>query len=271
MTGLICPASEPRRCGKDNGTVTSPPLRCDSAQRPAPLADLGGDSAMPPRLPISSLRKGLAVVTATGLIGAAAVFGAATADAATTQTGSCVDGGGVRWTAKAIWGGTYTSGGVRKISINYAGWTTNASCRANRLDRAELLRRRHPDPEADLVRRLRLQGRHRVPGAQPAQPGERARQGQGQDHPRRRRRRTRQLLGHLHPARQRRWRWRGCDWRLRERPLRGRRGVDHQRRADLARSCGRSAPRPASTATRSSKRRGWRPSGGCITRTSARS
>ena len=80
---------------------------------------------MPPRLPISSLRKGLAVVTATGLIGAAAVFGAATADAATTQTGSCVDGGGIRWTAKAIWGGTYTSGGVSKISINYAGWTTN--------------------------------------------------------------------------------------------------------------------------------------------------
>jgi uncharacterized protein YkwD len=80
---------------------------------------------MPPRLRIGSLRKGLAVVTATGLVGAAAVFGAATADAATTQTGSCVDGGGIRWTAKAIWGGTYTSGGVRKISINYAGWTTN--------------------------------------------------------------------------------------------------------------------------------------------------
>ena len=79
---------------------------------------------MPPRLPISSLRKGFAVVTATGLVGAAAVFGTATADAATTQTGSCVDGGGIRWTAKAIWGGTYTSGGVRKISINYAGWTT---------------------------------------------------------------------------------------------------------------------------------------------------
>ncbi len=81
---------------------------------------------MPPRLRISMLRKGLAVVTATGLIGAAAIFGATTADAATTQTGTCVDGGGVSWTAKAIWGGTYTSGGVRKISINYAGWTTNA-------------------------------------------------------------------------------------------------------------------------------------------------
>ena len=81
---------------------------------------------MPPRLRISLLRKGLAVATATGLIGAATIFGATTADAATTQTGTCVDGGGVSWTAKAIWGGTYTSGGVRKISINYAGWTTNA-------------------------------------------------------------------------------------------------------------------------------------------------
>jgi hypothetical protein len=85
---------------------------------------------MPPRLPISSLRKGLAVVTTAGLIGAAAVFGAATADAATTQTGSCVDGGGIRWTAKAIWGAAYTSGGVRKISINYAGGLpTGAPCR----------------------------------------------------------------------------------------------------------------------------------------------
>ena len=80
---------------------------------------------MPPQFTISALRKGLAAATAIGLIGAAAVFGAGTAEAATTQTGSCVDGGGVRWTAKAIWGGTYTSGGVRKISIDYAGWTTN--------------------------------------------------------------------------------------------------------------------------------------------------
>ena len=78
---------------------------------------------MPPRF-ARSLRRGLAVMSAVGLIGGAAVFGAATASAATTQTGSCVDRGGVRWTAKAIWGGTYTSGGVRKISINYAGWTT---------------------------------------------------------------------------------------------------------------------------------------------------
>ena len=36
-----------------------------------------------------------------------------------------MDGGGVRWSAKAIWGGTYSSGGVRKVAINYVGWTTN--------------------------------------------------------------------------------------------------------------------------------------------------
>jgi hypothetical protein len=36
-----------------------------------------------------------------------------------------VDGSGVRWSAKAIWGSTYFSGGVRKVAINYVGWTTN--------------------------------------------------------------------------------------------------------------------------------------------------
>src|SRR6185295_4162722 len=92
LRGLCVQYLSRGRAEKDNGTVTSPPLRCDSAQRHAPLADLGGYLVMPPRLPISSLRKGLAVVTTAGLIGAAAVFGAATADAATTQTGSCVDG-----------------------------------------------------------------------------------------------------------------------------------------------------------------------------------
>ena len=131
---------------------------------------------MPPRPPISSLRKGLAVVTATGLIGAATVFGAATAGAATTQTGTCVDGGGIRWTAKAIWGGTYTSGGVRKISINYAGWTTNG--RAVPTDSTV----RSYSGNGARIQKLtwsgviRLQGRHRVSGPQPAQPGQRARQ-----------------------------------------------------------------------------------------------
>ena len=95
---------------------------------------------MPLRLAISTLRKGLAVVTATGLIGAAAVFGAATADAATTQTGSCVDGGGVRWTAKAIWGGTYTSRRRTQDLDQLRRLDHQPSRGADRLRRAELFR-----------------------------------------------------------------------------------------------------------------------------------
>ena len=173
---------------------------------------------MPPRLPIGSLRKGLAVVTATGLVGAAAVFGAVTADAATTQTGSCMDGGRIRWTAKAIWGGTYTSGGVRKVSINYAGWTTNG--RAVPTDSTV----RTYSGDGTRIQKLTWSGvydykggyAYRVRSAQlrPAPPA-RPRSNQ----PRRRRRRPRRLLGHLHPARQCWYRWRR--WRLRERPLRG--------------------------------------------------
>jgi hypothetical protein len=65
----------------------------------------------------------LAALLATSLIPTAA-------RAATTQTASCVDGGGVRWYAKAIWGGTYTAAdGTQKISIDYAGWTTKAGKR----------------------------------------------------------------------------------------------------------------------------------------------
>jgi hypothetical protein len=65
----------------------------------------------------------LATLLATSLIPTAA-------RAATTQTASCVDGGGVRWYAKAIWGGTYTAAdGTQKVSIDYAGWTTKAGKR----------------------------------------------------------------------------------------------------------------------------------------------
>ena len=194
---------------------------------------------MPPRLPISSLRKGLAVVTATGLIGAAAMFGAATADAATTQTGSCVDGGGVSWTAKAIWGGTYTSGGVRKISINYAGWTTNA--RAVPTDSTV----RSYSGDGTRIQKLTWSGVHdyrggtayRVrnplnPASAPGKAKVKITLGVDGD-------------GHgscsvtfTQPGSCRWRRRRGCDWRLGERPLRGRRGVDHQRRADLARTAG---------------------------------
>jgi hypothetical protein len=48
------------------------------------------------------------------------------AAAATTQTGQCVDGAGIRWTAKAVWSGTYQDGGTRKVRLDFAGWTTKA-------------------------------------------------------------------------------------------------------------------------------------------------
>ena len=220
---------------------------------------------MPPRLPIGSLRKGLAVVTATGLVGAAAVFGAVTADAATTQTGSCMDGGGIRWMAKAIWGGTYTSGGVRKVSINYAGWTTNR--RAVPTDSTV----RTYSGDGTRIQKLTWSGvydykggtayRVRNPLNSASAPGKaKIKISLGVDGD-----------GHgscsvtfTQPGRC--WyRWRR--WRLRERPLQRLTWSRGPTPSGLRASSGRSASKPASTATPSSKRRGWRPSGGCITRT----
>ena len=44
----------------------------------------------------------------------------------TDQSGSCRDGSGVRWSAHAVWGDVYVAGdGVRRVSMNYAGWTTS--------------------------------------------------------------------------------------------------------------------------------------------------
>ena len=217
---------------------------------------------MPPRLPIGSLRKGLAVVTATGLVGAAAVFGAATADAATTQTG-WTDGGGIRWTAKAIWGGTYTSGGVRKVSINYAGWTTNG--RAVPTDSTV----RTYSGDGTRIQKLTWSGVYdykggtRVPGPQlnPASaPGKaKIKISLGVD-------------GDGHGS---------CSVTFTQPGSAGTGGggggsASDRYEADVvsrtnaertSREPGRSASKPASTATPSSKRRGWRPSGGCITRT----
>ncbi len=73
------------------------------------------------------LRKVLALaVSAAWMLAAAFVVTSATpAGAAITQTSSCVDGGGVRWTAKAIWDRTYVAGGITKVTIDYAAWTTS--------------------------------------------------------------------------------------------------------------------------------------------------
>jgi uncharacterized protein YkwD len=63
------------------------------------------------------------------LLSTAVTLGApSSASAAVTQTASCVDGGGVRWNAKAVWGTVYTAAdGVRRATIDYAGWSTTKS------------------------------------------------------------------------------------------------------------------------------------------------
>ena len=50
---------------------------------------------------------------------------AVSAHANTTVTGSCTDGGGIVWQTKVDWKGIYVSSGVTKVSVDYAGWTTN--------------------------------------------------------------------------------------------------------------------------------------------------
>ena len=78
-----------------------------------------------PFLRATTLRKALAIGAAGVLAAAFAITGSTPAVAATTQTASCIDGSGVRWTAKATWGSTYSAGGVSKVVIDYAGWTAN--------------------------------------------------------------------------------------------------------------------------------------------------
>ena len=67
---------------------------------------------------------GFAVVCLVG-VGLSAAGPHRTAEAAVTQSGSCVDGGRVTWISKVVWGSPYTaSDGVTRISVDYAGWTT---------------------------------------------------------------------------------------------------------------------------------------------------
>jgi len=54
--------------------------------------------------------------------------GSSWASAATiTATGSCVDGGGVVWRTRVVWGDAYIdSAGVRRVKVSAARWTTKA-------------------------------------------------------------------------------------------------------------------------------------------------
>ncbi len=51
---------------------------------------------------------------------------AATTKSTTTRTTtrSCVDGGGITWHTKVVWGITYKLGSVTKVSVPHAGWTS---------------------------------------------------------------------------------------------------------------------------------------------------
>jgi hypothetical protein len=47
------------------------------------------------------------------------------AAAAVNRAGSCVDGAGVTWRSKVVWGSPYkTADGITRIQVDYAGWTT---------------------------------------------------------------------------------------------------------------------------------------------------
>ena len=103
-------------------------------------------SSQPSRLALRApvLRKALALGATSVMAVAFAIAGSAPANAATTQTASCTDGGGVTWSGKAIWGGTSAASGVTKVIIDYAGWTTDRSGHgAHRFRGPQLRRRRH--------------------------------------------------------------------------------------------------------------------------------
>jgi hypothetical protein len=53
--------------------------------------------------------------------------GSQAASAATTVTAPCVDGAGIVWRTRVVWGGTYIdASGIRRVAVSVAGWTTNA-------------------------------------------------------------------------------------------------------------------------------------------------
>ena len=82
-------------------------------------------------------RSVVAGLSATVLIAGAAVAGTALPAAAattTTQTKSCVDGGGTRWTVKSVWGKVYSDDdGTRRVQNNLTGFST-ASNKVSRVD-----------------------------------------------------------------------------------------------------------------------------------------
>lgn len=63
--------------------------------------------------------------TAAGLAVAASTMAGSSVQDVVTQSATCIDGGGVRWNTRAVWGKDYRAAdGALRASIDYAGWTT---------------------------------------------------------------------------------------------------------------------------------------------------
>ncbi len=73
---------------------------------------------------VSSIRVTVVLAATAGLAAAFVVTAPAQAD--TTKTASCVDGGGTTWTAHSIWGNDYTAGGVPFARNRVAGFTSSS-------------------------------------------------------------------------------------------------------------------------------------------------
>ena len=82
----------------------------------------------------SKVVAGLAVTALVAGVGLALPAQPAAAATTVTQTKSCVDGGGTRWTVRSTWGRIYTDGdGVRRVQNDVTGFTTTSS-RVTRVD-----------------------------------------------------------------------------------------------------------------------------------------
>lgn len=82
---------------------------------------------MPRRLR-STVVAGLSAIALMAAAGVASMPQSADAAVTTTQTKSCVDGGGTKWTLRSVWGKVYTDGsGARRVQNDVTGLTTSST------------------------------------------------------------------------------------------------------------------------------------------------
>jgi hypothetical protein len=90
------------------------------------MAPIAAVAARPRRLRVGATFARLLVGSILALI-MVVLPGSQAASAATTVTASCVDGAGIVWRTRVVWGGTYIdAAGIRRVAVSVAGWTTKA-------------------------------------------------------------------------------------------------------------------------------------------------